>query len=202
MKTIHIVKILGETMLILGLVGCGSSQTTPGSGPSFASYGPGAITAGYLLKEYSAKAFEVPSSLVDSGNDWFLNGTANCEGGGTATVQADSAPNSNTPHATVIISFSNCAYSKDTFVTPPLLQKTPLSVVANGTYQGTETLDDINKTITNKVDQHMSFGGDIGFGADCTFSLIISTTLTASGSCTYNDSTGAVLSISGDEMTQ
>jgi hypothetical protein len=167
-------------ILMLGIFGCGGdTQTTPGKGPAFSS----ALTADGVWYVISRDPYP---GFFDSKPV----GSHVCDGGGTVLVNQQSSPS-----LTVTYAYSNCKFGVSLDSDPNL------DLVANGNVKIILFPNTDNSASTS---QHVSFSGDLGFAADCDYSIKFDskgiTALSCSGSCTYTDSKSKELTIGCDDM--
>lgn len=186
MKTIH--KVICS-ISILGLFACGGSSPKAGNGPGF----PSGMTAKELFLLVTANLY-VPSAL--SGDETYNTGTSNCTNGGKAKVIDKKAGNQENS----TITFTNCASTYGS---------SNIALKQNGTVDYFLSANDINNPThaTFFYRHELSYSGDIGFAADCEFT-VQSNEATSSiiqhidGSCTYTDSKGKELSLNGAQMLE
>lgn len=175
------------SIVVLFLLACGSSAPSAGTGPGF----PSGMTAKELFTLVTANLY-TPDPL--SGDEIFIAGTANCTDGGKAKVVDTKSGNSENS----TITYTNCEsqYGSNN-----------VALKQNGTVHYYLVANDIdNPTDATFFYRHeLSYSGDIGFAADCEFSVrsneaTSSTIQHIDGSCTYTDSEGKELSLNGAEM--
>lgn len=175
--------------LIFGLLGCGTSLTAPGAGASFSELDP-PMTAADFFSLITGTRVYVPKSLRGT-TTGVVSGEAECAGGGSARVEGSVTGNTEN----YSITYSDCGYFDPESGRPAL--------VADGTVTGQNILNaEMDDATSASLQKHVSFSGDIGFAEDCDYSFAITDTITFSGSCSYRDSEGVELTISGEEMTQ
>ncbi len=172
-----------QAMSAICFIGCGSSSTTPGSGPPFSSISP-ALTAKDLYLAVSKSTCGTTHTNT--------SGDTTCAGGGTIHKEETDSSSADS---------SNCTYSKCVAQYPIIDASVQgLQLEANGESSN----QDVKKggsTTAESLNQHMSFSGDLGFAADCDVQIsTLSSSASLSGSCVYRDSAGEELTITAGEI--
>lgn len=177
------------SITVFGLLACGDSAPKAGTGPGF----PSGMTAKELFTLVTVNLY-VPDPL--SGDETFNDGTANCVDGGKASVEDTKFGNSE--NSTITFTSCESKYGADN-----------IALKQNGTIYYYLTANDINNPThaTFFFRHQLSYSGDIGFAADCEFTVESDETAgggiqKVNGSCTYIDSEGNELSLDGDAMLE
>ncbi|MFH1018724.1 MAG: hypothetical protein V1798_11175 [Pseudomonadota bacterium] len=181
MKTPQVFKAKGSALLIAGFLGCGSSATSPGSGPAFSSITP-TLTAADVWLAVTNYAYHGETTGGAIGPDY------DCEGGGTVHKGA--------PASQMTYTYSHCVFTAHFFFPVQSLQ-----LEANG--EVSVTVPANQSSLSDSLQLHISFSGDLGFSEDCDYTEQLGAGLlptSFSGTCTYRDSAGQELIITGDEM--
>lgn len=165
------------------LAACGGS-TSPGTGPAF----PATMKATTLWAAFAVEPY-LPNELDNSN---LTTGSANCENGGKASISGTQ----NSGNISADITYDDCV--------PPAQLSEFSTFKQNGTIHA-EVKEVSSSVTTFHYINHISYSGDIGFAEDCDFTLTFESTPAATsyrfdGECTYTDSKGKTLKITGDQM--
>lgn len=174
---------------ILSFLACGGDSTPQvGTGPGF----PQGMTAKELFELVSLDIY-LPDPL--EGDEVFLNGTANCVDGGK--VKVETSATTHNQNSTIL--YTDCESQ---------FGSSNVALKQNGNVEYYITANNIDqlKQATLYCKDKLSFSGDIGFAADCEFTVTLNSAGTEvidiDGSCTYTDSEGNELSLNGTEMLE